>query len=170
MGVHQLPPPPVFGGACPHALAVDSGFFVVFVFIDSNGGYEATPLQVVRVPLSVGRSIPHQRGRQMLSFLLTWGVLTCVTPPLLGLALPTMTQFHEWLHSSWGSLSASINRHCCYSLHLTCMFLPSSHIREALLVGCQVTALPLFSCDILFLSPLAEVVLHGVGLVHLSHA
>ena len=32
------------------------------------------------------------------------------------------------------------------------------------------TALPLFSCGILFLSPLTEVVLHGVGLGHLSHA
>ena len=40
--------------------------------------------------------------------------------------------------------------------------------REALLVGCQVTALPLFSCDIHFIPPLTEVVLHGVGLVLLS--
>ena len=50
------------------------------VFIISNGAYESTPLQVVRVPLLVGRSIPCQRGRQM-SFLLTWGLLTCFTPP-----------------------------------------------------------------------------------------
>ena len=36
----------------------------------------------------VGGSILHQRGRQMLSFLLTWGVLTHFTPPfvLFGLA------------------------------------------------------------------------------------
>ena len=40
---------------------------------------------------------------------------------------------------------------------------------EALLVGHQMTALPPSSCGILFLSPLAEEVLHGVGLVHLSH-
>ena len=90
---------------------LDSGFFVIFIFVISNGGYEATPLQVARVPLLVGGSILHQRGRQMLSFLLTWEVLTHFTPPLFCLALPTMTQFHEWLHSSWGSLSASIIGH-----------------------------------------------------------
>ena len=66
----------------------------------SNGGYEATPLQVERVPLLVGGSILHQTGRQVLSFLLTWGVLTHFTPPLFCLALPTMTQFCEWLHLS----------------------------------------------------------------------
>ena len=43
------------------------------------------------------------------------------------------------------------------------------HSPEALLVGHQVTTLPLSSCGILFFSPLTEVVLHGVGLVHLSH-
>ena len=47
---------------------------------------------------------------------------------------------------------------------------PFFHPREALLVGCWVTTLPLFSCGIHFFSPLTEVVLHGVGLVHLSHA
>ena len=47
--------PPIFRRAHPHDLAVNSGFFI--------GGYEATPLQVVRVPLWVGRSILHQRGR-----------------------------------------------------------------------------------------------------------
>ena len=58
------------------------------IFIISNGGYEATPLQVARVPLLVGRSILHQRGRQMLSFLLTQGLLTHFTPPcfMFGLA------------------------------------------------------------------------------------
>ena len=50
----------------------------------------------------------------------------------------------------------------------SCNF-PFFHPREALLVGHWVTALPLSSCGILFLSPLTEVVLHGVGLVHLLH-
>ena len=81
------------------------------IFIISNGGYEATPLQVARVPPLVGRSILHQRGRQMLSFLFKWGLLTHFTPPILCLVFPTMTQFHDWSHSSWGSLSASINGH-----------------------------------------------------------
>ena len=41
--------------------------------------------------------------------------------------------------------------------------LPIFHPREALLVGPRVTALPSFSCGILSLSLLEEVVLHGVG-------
>ena len=45
---------------------------------------------------------------------------------------------------------------------------PFFHPREALLVGHWVTTLPLISCGILLSSPPAEVVLHGVGLVHLS--
>ena len=69
--------------------------------------------------------------------------------------------------------------------HITCDLHPSSvdapvdvhsrscnflffHLREALLVGHWVTTLPLSSCGILLFSPLTEVVLHGVGLVHLS--
>ena len=179
-------------------LSIPVSLFLAFVI--SNGGYEATPLQVACVPLFVHRSILHQRGRQTLSFLLTQGLLTHFTsPPLLCLALPTMTQFCEWLHSLWGSLSASINRHWCCSLHLMYVFLlrsaATSHYlrsspilsgcssrcpwqksqlpifppQESLLVGHWVTALPFSSCDILFLSPLAEVVLHGVVLVHLSH-
>ena len=43
------------------------------------------------------------------------------------------------------------------------------HPREALLVGHWVTALPLSSCGVLFFPPLTEVVLHGVGLSHVSH-
>ena len=127
--------------------------------------------------------------------------VTCLVslPPLLCLDLPTMTQYCEWLHSSWASLSTSINRHWHHSLCLTYMFLPRSaatshylryspilsgcsgrwpwqkqqlpifHPREALLVGHQVTTLPFSSCGVLFLSPVTEVVLHRVGLVHLSH-
>ena len=116
------------------------------------------------------------------------------------LALPTLTQFSEWSQSMWGSLSASVNGHWHHSLSLTYVFLPRSaatslywghhpssvdtlvdvhgrscsfpfiHPREALLVGCWVTTLPLFSCGVKFISPPTEVVLHGVGLVHLSHA
>ena len=47
---------------------------------------------------------------------------------------------------------------------------PFIHPSEALLVGHWVTALPLFSCGINFVPPAIEVVLHGVGLVQLSHA
>ena len=39
------------------------------------------------------------------------------------LALPTMTQFHDWSHSSWGSLSTSINGYRCHSLCLMYLFL-----------------------------------------------
>ena len=135
-----------------------------------------------------------------LSFTPTQGLLSHFTPPnFFVLALPAMTQFSDWLHSSLGSLSASVNGYrCCPSAlhmcsfqsllpyHLTCGCHLSSvdavvdvhgishnfsffHPREALLVGHQVTTLPFFSCGILFSSPLTEVVLHGVALVHLSH-
>ena len=46
---------------------------------------------------------------------------------------------------------------------------PFFHPREASLVGHWVTAFPSFSCSTLLSSPPVEVVLHGVGLVHLSH-
>ena len=49
----------------------------------------------------------------------------------------------------------------------SCNF-PFFHPREAFLVGRQVTVLPSFSCGILLSSPPMEVVLHAVGLVHLS--
>ena len=51
------------------------------------------------------------------------GYLPVLLPPLLCLALPTMTQFCEWSHSSWGSLSASISGHWCHSFHLRYEFL-----------------------------------------------
>ena len=54
------------------------------------------------------------------------GYITVSLPPCFYLALPTMTHFHDWLHSSLGSLSASINRHRCCSLCLMYMFLPRS--------------------------------------------
>ena len=52
---------------------------ILVIFI---GGYEATPLQVARVPILVSRSILCQRGGQV-SFLipLDMGVLTHFTPP-----------------------------------------------------------------------------------------
>ena len=100
------------------------------------------------------------------------GVTYSFHSPPFCLALPTMTQFHDWLHSSWGSLSASINGYRCCFLCLMYMFLPRSaakshylwsslsfvdapvdvhgrshnfpffHPREALLVSHQVTTLP----------------------------
>ena len=128
-----------------------------------------------------------------------WATCPFHSPNFFWLALPAMTQFSEWQHSSFGSLSASINgyRHHPSALrtcssgglqpnHFTCGLHPSSvdapvdihdpscnfpffHPREALLVGHWVTALPSFSCGILSSSPPKEVVLHGVGLAHLSH-
>ena len=118
------------------------------------------------------------------------------SPHLFG--LPTVTQFHDWLHSSWGSLSARVKgyRHC--SLCLMYMFLPRSAAKSHYLWSSPVLSghssrcpwqkpqlpvfppqgsftgrslvdcLTLFSCGILLLPPPTEVVLHGVGLVHLS--
>ena len=69
---------------------------------------------------------------------------------------------------TWGLHPSSVG--ALVDVHGRSCNFPFFHLREALLVGCWVTALPLFSCDVLFLSPLTEVVLHGVGLVYLSHA
>ena len=46
-----------------------------------------------------------------------------ISLPPFYLVLPTMTQFCDWSHSSWGSLSASINGHQCCSLCLMYVFL-----------------------------------------------
>ena len=140
----------------------------------------------------------HIQEAYYLVLLSDMGLLTHFTPPFC-LALPTMTQFHDWSHFSWGSLSAIINGYRCHSLCLMYMFLlrsaakscylwyspvlsgcssrcpwqklqlPVFPPREALLVGHWVITLPLSSCGILFFSPPTEVVLHGVWLVHLSH-
>ena len=67
-----------------------------------------------------------------MSFLLTQGLLTHFTPPFC-LALPNMTQFHDWLHSSWGSLSASVNRFRHGSLCLTYVFLLRSAAKSCYL-------------------------------------
>ena len=142
-------------------------------------------------------SISHRSGKLFILHSNT-GLLTHFTAPHLILALPAMTQFSEWEHSSFGSLSASINgyRHhpsalrTCSSKglqpnHFTCGLHPSSvdapvdvhdpscnfpffHPWEAFLVGHWVTALPFCSCGIITSSPPKEVVLQGVGLVHLS--
>ena len=60
------------------------------------------------------------------------------------------------------SVDAPVDIHCT-----SCNF-PFFHPREALLVGHWVTTLPSFSCGVFFSSPPMEVVLHRVGLVHLS--
>ena len=147
--------------------------------------------------LLVGRSIPHKGGRPMALHSDMWVTCPFYYPPhFICLA---MTQFSDWQHSSFGSLSTSINRyrhhpsasHTCsfgglQPNHFACGLHPSSldapgdvhdpshnfpffNPREALLVVHQVTALPSFSCGILSSSPPEEVVLHGVGLVHLSY-
>ena len=118
--------------------------------------------------------------------------------PHFCLVLPTMTQFCDWLHSTWGSLSASINGHGHHSLCLMYMFLPRSAATSyylwslPILSGCsgrhpwQKLQLAIFPPQGSFtgrslgdhlttfllwhplFSPLTEVVLHGVELVHLS--
>ena len=67
-----------------------------------------------------------------MSFFPTWGLLTHSLPPFY-LALPTMTQFHDWLHPSWGPLSTSINGYRCHSLCITYMFLPKSAAKSCYL-------------------------------------
>ena len=133
------------------------------------------------------------------SFFLTWGLLTHSTPPILFCpCLPWSSPMIGCIPLGVHYLPASMcidvipsALHMCsfqslQSNHITCGLHPSSvdalvdihdrshnfpffHPREALLVGHWVPALPLSSCGILFSSPLTEVVLCGVGLVHLSY-
>ena len=67
-------------------------------------------------------------------------------------------------HITWGLYPSSVD--ALVDVHGRSHNFLFFHPREALLVGHQVTALPFSSCGILFLSPLAEVDLCGVGLVH----
>ena len=71
----------------------------------------------------MGRSILHQGGRPLCHSSWHRGYLPISFCPYFCLALPTMTQFCDWLHCSLGSLSTSINRHGCHSLCLMYMFL-----------------------------------------------
>ena len=69
----------------------------------------------------MGRSIPHQSGRVLHPSLQHGGYLPISLPPFVWLAY--QTQFNDWLHSSSGSLSTSINGYRCHSLCLTYVFL-----------------------------------------------
>ena len=160
-----------------------------------SGGFSPSLYSRCRF-LSVGRSILCQSDRPPVLHL-NMGLLAHFTPPTL-LALPAVTQSSEWQLSSFGSLSASINRyrrhpsalrtcpsrglqpkHFTWSLHLSSVDAPVDvhnpsgnfpyfHPWEAFLVGRRVTTLPFYSCGIIPASPPKEVVLQGVELVHLS--
>ena len=147
--------------------------------------------------LSVGGSISCRSDRPPVLHL-DMGLLTCFTPPTL-LALPAMTKSSEWQLSSFGSLSTSINgyrrrpsalctcpsrglqpKHFTWSLHPSSVDalvdvhdpsdnFPYFHPWEAFLVDCRVAPLPFCSCGIIPATPPKEVVLQGVGLVHLSY-
>ena len=75
----------------------------------------------------------HIRKADYLLLLSDMGVTYPFHSPHFNLALPTMTQFHDWSHPSWGPLSASINGYRCHSLCLTYMFLPKSAAKSCYL-------------------------------------
>ena len=113
----------------------------------------------------MSRSILHQGSRPMALNSDMWVTCPFHSPHFIYLALPAMTQFSEWQHSSSSSLCTSINgyrhhpsalRTCSFGglqpNHFTCGLHPSSvdapvdvhdpshnfpffHPREALLVG-----------------------------------
>ena len=78
----------------------------LLILVWFSQGYDAAPLQLVSVPLWVGRS--SSTSERQTTFILhsNMGVTYPFHSPPLCLALPTMTQFSEWLHSSLGSVSA----------------------------------------------------------------
>ena len=186
-------------GCCTVLVFLDSGFWSRHWLIWCNEGIKS-PFNWWQGSLFVWVGVLHIReGDNSSSLLLTWRVLTHYTSSCL--ILLTMTQFHEWLHWSWGSLSTGIygqwhvipsakctcSFQCLQPHHVTWGFHPSSvdapvdvhgrscnflliHPREVLLAGHWVTTLPLLSCGIIIISLPLEVSLHGVGLVHMSHA
>ena len=100
------------------------------------------------------------------------GVTSPFHSPHFHLALPAMTQFSEWYRHCPSALRTCPFQglqpnHFTSGLHpssvdvpvdiqgTSCNF-PFFHPREALLVGCRVTALPSCSCGILFSSPPIE--------------
>ena len=149
--------------------------------------------------LLVGRSIPHWSARPMALHSDMWPTCPFHSPISFGwpcLPWPSSGSGSIPLLVHYLPASTGIRHHpsalrTCSSRglqpnHFTCGLHPSSvdalvdihdpscnflffHPREALLVDHQVTALPCFSCGVLSSSPPGEVVLHGVGLVHLSH-
>ena len=79
----------------PHFVDTSScpGYCLVLVFLlfwqlscSVQWGYKATFLPVARVPLHMGGSTPHQRGRHQLIHPLDMEGYFPVTPPLFGLA------------------------------------------------------------------------------------
>ena len=69
-------------------------------------------------------------------------------------------------HITWGLHLSSVD--APVDVHGRNHNFPLIHPREVLLAGHWVTALPIFSCGIILVSPPVEVGLCGVGLVHLS--
>ena len=65
----------------------------------------------------------HSREADYFIFHSDMGVTYPFHPPPFCLALPTVTQFSDWSHSSSGSLSASINGYRHHSLCPVYMFL-----------------------------------------------
>ena len=143
----------------------------------------------------MGGSILHQRGRQVLSFLLTWGVLTHFTPPLFFwpcLLWPSSMSghIHCGVHYPLASMGIDVipsnlctcsfqglqSHHVTWGLHpssvdapvdihgRSCNF-PFFYPREALLVGHQVTALPLILlwCPLHFTSYRGSLAWGGTG-------
>ena len=72
------------------------------------------------------------------------------------------------LHITWCLHPSSVD--ALADVHGRSYNFPLIHPREVLLTGHWVTTLPLHSCGIIISSICLEVGLHGVGLVHLSHA
>ena len=72
------------------------------------------------------------------------------------------------LHITWSLHPSSVD--ALVDVHGRSCNFPLIHHWEVLLAGCWVTAQPLLSCGIILSSLPLEVGLHGVELVHLSHA
>ena len=111
-------PPFVIWGACPHALAVDSGSLTNLVF-------SSFWMEGIKPPSSGGWEYSTSGRQTDVVLPPDMGVLTYPfnSPFLFGLA--NCDQVWRLIVYSWCSLSASINGPWCHSLCLTYAFLPS---------------------------------------------
>ena len=116
------------------------------------------------------------------------GLANCDLVPLVVTSVSRFTiQWHLWAATSFPQPNVCVPFVIYSHVTLPVVFTPSSvdalvdvhgrihnfqliHLREVLLTGHWVTALPIFSCGIISVSPIVEVGLYGVGLVHLSNA
>ena len=174
---------------------VSTPVFVVVINSGTNRVW-SHPSRVARVPLHMGGSIPHQGGRCLLIPLPNMEGYLPITslkfvlanhdpvPWVVALVLRFTIWWHLWAVMSFPQPNVHVPFDVYSHVTLPVVFchplwmlqwasmveFPFNPLPEVLLAGHWVTALPIFSCGIISVSPPVEVGFHWMGLVHLSCA